>query len=302
MLTSLSILIPCYNGLCSELVEALHRQAEGIVSEYEGAFAYEILVGDDGSTDASVREANRKINQLPNCRYIERGQNCGRSAIRNFLAKTARHEWLVFIDCHMVVRNGDYLRNYVKSEDAQVTNGGYELEGDLQQLKHNLRYLYEREYDINSISQKRKEHPYQGFQTKNFLVQRDVMLKYPLDERFKRYGYEDVLWGKTLQANGISIAHIDNPLSFEKFEPNADFVAKTEEGMRTLAEFQEELEGYSRLLQVVRRLRRMHLLQAVASWHRAVGQKVRQNLVGDHPNVRLFSLYKLGLLCTLLAK
>ncbi len=299
MLNGLSILIPCYNGLCSGLVEALRGQAEGISDARKGKFTYEILVGDDGSTDVSVLESNRKINELSNCRYIERGKNCGRSAIRNFLAKAAQHEWLLFIDCHMAVRNDDYLRNYVVGERGDVVYGGYEVNGDKESLRGNLRYLYECTYDPNANAQERMKRPYNDFHTSNFLVRRDLMLRYPLDERIKRYGYEDVLWGKALQTNGISIAHIDNPLSFEKFEPNADFVAKTEEGVRTLADFQTELEGYSRLLQVVQRLRGMHLIPLIASCHKAFCRRVRRNLIGDHPNVRLFSLYKLGLFCSL---
>ncbi len=302
MLNGLSILIPCYNGHCLGLVEVLHCQALEIAEEQKGTFKYEILVADDGSTDVEVLEANRKINELPNCRYIEQEKNSGRSAIRNFLAKMAQHEWLLFIDSHMMVRNVDYLRNYVVRDGGDVTYGGYVVNGDETKLRGNLRYLYECTYNPNANAQERMKRPYRDFHTSNFMARRDLMLKYPLDERIKRYGYEDVLWGKTLQANGVSIAHIDNPLSFETFEPNADFVTKTEEGVRTLAEFQAELEGYSRLLQVVQRLRRMHLLHIVARWHRVVGQKVRQNLVGDHPNVRLFSLYKLGLFCVLVER
>ncbi len=302
MLTSLSILIPCFNGFCSELVEALHRQAEDLVNGKEGAFHYEILVADDGSTDMSVLEANRTINKLSNCRYIERGFNCGRSAIRNFLAREAQYDWLLFIDCHMMVPDGHYLRNYAERDNEAVTYGGYVINGDESELYGNLRFKYERGYDANGIAAKRRKHPYNDFHTSNFLVSHDVMLRYPLDERFRRYGYEDVVWGRTLQSNGVSIAHIDNPLSFERFETNPSFLAKTEEGMRTLAEFREELMGYSRLLQAAERLRAMHLLPLVACLHRTFGQRVRHNLLSDHPNVRLFSLYKLSLLCSLLAK
>ena len=60
-------------------------------------FEYEILVADDGR-DLSTITANRKINEIENCRYIEREKNVGRSAIRNFLAKEAKYEWLLFID------------------------------------------------------------------------------------------------------------------------------------------------------------------------------------------------------------
>ena len=85
MINSLSILIPTYNNVCFELVKTLQAQA-ALLSDFE----YEILVADDGSTDLSTITANRKINEIENCRYIEREKNVGRSAIRNFLAKIGR--------------------------------------------------------------------------------------------------------------------------------------------------------------------------------------------------------------------
>lgn len=67
MINSLSILIPTYNNVCFELVKTLQAQT-ALLSDFE----YEILVADDGSTDLSTITANRKINEIENCRYIER--------------------------------------------------------------------------------------------------------------------------------------------------------------------------------------------------------------------------------------
>ena len=71
MINSLSILIPTYNNVCFELVKTLQAQA-ALLSDFE----YEILVADDGSTDLSTITANRKINEIENCRYIEREKIC----------------------------------------------------------------------------------------------------------------------------------------------------------------------------------------------------------------------------------
>ena len=49
--------------------------------------------------------------------------------------------------------------------------------------------------------------------------------------------------GETLKENGYTITHIDNPVSFEDFEDNEHFVAKTEESLHTLHQFQSELQG-----------------------------------------------------------
>ncbi len=299
MIDSLSILIPCYNGHCLELVRSLCAQAEETVRLHP-QFQYEILVGDDGSTDKSIMEENRGMNLLPHCRYVERGKNAGRAAIRNFLAREARHEWLLFMDCDMVVRDTSYLRRYVEGrQEADVTYGGYVVNAPAQgEPQRNLRYLYESQYSGNSNASARQKHPYRNFHTSNFLVRRTMMLAHPLDERFRRYGYEDVLWGKTLCEQGIPIAHISNPLSFEKFETNADFVAKTEEGLATLAQFREELKGYSSLANLAQRLESWHLAPLVRIFHKATGEAIRRNLTSTNPQVWLLSIYKLGTFCT----
>jgi hypothetical protein len=119
------------------------------------------------------------------------------------------------------------------------------------------------------------------------------MPAYPPDERFKHYGYEDVLFGKRLQAAGVTITHIDNPVGFARFESNQRFVEKTEEGLGTLFEFQEELKGYSRLLAISERLKRYHLAPLLRIAHSCLGRPIRKNLVGNHPSLFLFKVYKL---------
>ena len=136
-IAALSILIPTYNDLCFTLVGDLRQQAE------EAEIDYEILVGDDGSTDAEVIEKNRKICKWPHCHYLIQIQNIGRAAIRNFLAKEAHHDWLLFIDSDMTIARVDYLSKYLAMEGSEVVDGGVIIGGDADTLKGNLRYLYE---------------------------------------------------------------------------------------------------------------------------------------------------------------
>jgi len=140
----------------------------------------------------------------------------------------------------------------------------------------------------------RRKAPFLSFHTANFMVRRDIMLSHPFDERFRKYGYEDVLFGKRLKQDGVTIGHIDNTLSFEVFETNGDFMDKTEEGLHTLYEFRHELEGYSTLLDIQKKTDRLGLSWAIRSLHRLWGKSVRRNLTGDSPDIRLFNIYKLG--------
>lgn len=300
MKSELSVLIPCYNGRCVELVEslsALLKREEGRVG-----LRYEVLVADDGSTDNEAIEYNKKIDSLGNCRYIIRDKNVGRAAIRNFLAREARYEWLLFIDCDMVVRDESYIKRYVNSPDSPVIYGGYSVKGDHEKLKGNLRFAYEKKCEASHIYKERKKNPYRDFHTSNFIVRRDIMLNNPLDERFYYYGYEDVLWGKTLKDNNISIGHIDNPLSFEKFESNTGFIAKTEEGLTTLYHFRKELEGYSSIIRYEKKLRRLGMIPAVALINKTLSKHIKRNLQGNNPSIFLFNIYKICFFCNLLNK
>ena len=287
-IAALSILIPTYNDLCFTLVGDLRQQAE------EAGIDYEILVGDDGSTDAEVIEKNRKICKWPHCHYLIQIQNIGRAAIRNFLAKEAHHDWLLFIDSDMTIARVDYLSKYLAMEGSEVVDGGVIIGGDADTLNGNLRYLYEKTSEQEHTAEKRQQHPYQDFHTANFLIRRDLMLAHPFDERFRHYGYEDVLFGKQLRAKGAKITHIDNPLGFSTFEENTQFILKTEEGLRTLHQFQSDLRGYSRLLTLVEGIHLPIILSLIRCWHKLFGKWERKNLCGSHPSLRLFKLYKLG--------
>ena len=118
------------------------------------------------------------------------------------------------------------------------------------------------------------------------------MLRYPLDERFRHYGYEDVLWGKTLKDNNIWIEHINNPLSFEKFESNTSFISKTEEGLMTLFHFRNELKGYSNIIKYTRKLHNLHLTYFMVSIHNFLSKYIKRNLQGNNPSLFLFYIYK----------
>ena len=115
-----------------------------------------------------------------------------------------------------------------------------------------------------------------------------------LDARFKHYGYEDVLFGKTLKEAGIEVFHIDNPLGFQHFESNERFMDKTDEGLQTLWSFHEELRGYSRLLALVERLKRWHLAWIPRCLFRWTGKTLRNHLTGPHPTLLAFKVYRLG--------
>ncbi|MDY6318707.1 MAG: glycosyltransferase [Prevotella sp.] len=294
-MTGLSILIPTFNDECLTLVRALQEQC-AVLSDGDTAIdglSYEIIVADDGSTDDAVRAHNSAIASCPHCKYIQRGVNAGRAAIRNFLAQQASYDELLFIDSDMTVIRKDYIFKYVSAMATDtVVYGGYDVP-EQSALKHNLRYRYERSCREAHTAEKRRESPYLDFHTSNFMIPRTTMLANPLDEQFRHYGYEDVAFGRCLQEKGIIIKHIDNPLGFCRFEDNEKFVEKTEEAIRTLVEFSGQLYNYSRLLQTAERMSRLHVAGLFKLLMTPFEKPMRKALVKKNIPLAVLNIYKL---------
>lgn len=279
----LSILIPTYNDRCITLVRTLLEQAVLLNIDYE------IIVADDGSNQQEVLQENAPIAEMDHCRYLVRSSNKGRAAIRNFLAQQASFPWLLFLDSDMVVCRHDFLQKYIQCKN-DVVYGGVTIRGA---VDGNLRYLYEHASEHEHRVEKRMQQPYRDFHTANFMIRRELMLRFPFDERFRYYGYEDVFFGITLEEHHITIQHIDNPMSFEIFENNVDFLLKTEEGLRTLYTFRDELKDHSRMLQFISSQLSL-TLWLLQKWHHIMGTRERQQLAGNHPQLWIFKLYKIG--------
>ena len=245
MRQAISFVLPTYNCHCVQLVETLCSQCRKVQATY--GFDYEIVVADDCSTDRSYVTSNSVIARLDNVRYLKLEHNLGRSAVRNFLAREARYDWLVFIDGDLTVDKSDFVENYALS-DGDVVGGGTAIGGDVKLWRNNLRYCYEKRCEPAHSAKQRMLLANREFRTTNFLVSRRAVIANPFDEAFKHYGYEDVLFGKQLTASGYAINHIDNPVLIDDYESNPVYMDKTEEACRTLIEFRKQLNGYSSLL------------------------------------------------------
>jgi hypothetical protein len=216
--------------------------------------------------------------------------------MRNFLARESKYRWLLFLDCDMDIEDDQFIRRYLQGDHRGVVNGGIAIGmGD----KGNLRFLYETESAPRHTASERNKRPYQSFRSANFLIEREVMLDCPFDERFKKSGYEDVMLGKQLRKKSVKILHIDNPNVMTDFESNPAYVSKIERSLRTLYQFRDELRGYSQLLTLAGGIHLAPVRSAIRLWHRLFGSLERRNLCGNHPSLRLFKLYKLGYFMTI---
>ena len=292
-----SILIPTYNDSCYTLVKTLRSQLLSLNVEWE------IIVADDCSTDEDVREENAKIEKLSGCKVEWGTENIGRAAIRNLLADMAAGDWLLFVDSGNKIDSPDFMRKYAefffKSSDAEcVVYGGRMLNNDADAT--NLRYQYERAWENKGTIEARKANPYASFNTCNFFISRATMQRLPFNEEMKLYGFEDVLLGKQLKDAKVSIYHIDNPVTFGEYETNAEFLRKTEEAVRMQSQFKDQIGEYSNLLCMEMKVRKLGLSGMLNFFFKITGGMLRRNLLGKHPKVVCFNLYKLMFLNALM--
>ena len=288
----LSILIPNYNNVCVELVRVLQQQAAALGIDYE------IIVADDASPQKDTIQLNQPINELPHCQYIIKETNSGSATTRNYLGQLSQYHWLLFLDCDITIPDDHFLERYMADTHEGVVNGGICIIDD-NTLSHNLRYIYEKDAEPAHTAEKRQANKYHEFRSTNFMIEREVFVACPFDERFTRSGYEDVLFGKMLKQQQVPVTHIDNPVMMTEFESNPDYVTKIERSMRTLYMFRQELKGYSRILTFDDGIHISSIRSLIRLWHRVFGNMERRNLCGHSPILKLFSLYRLGYYLTI---
>lgn len=289
----LSILIPAYNTVCVNMVDVLQQQAEALGIDYE------IIVVDDASPLKDTVRQNRVISDRPHCTFIAKEQNSGSAATRNFLTAQSHYRWLLFLDCDMHIPDSHFLERYVSCEYDGVINGGISIGGNPDELKHCLRYRYEKREEPSHTAEQRQLRSYQSFRSTNFLAARDAMIRCPFDERFKRSGYEDVLLGKSFKQQGVTLTHIDNPLVMTDYESNVDYVVKIERSLQTLHSFRQELRGYSRLLTLADGIHLAIVRSTIGLAFHLCRPLMRRNLCSRHPSLTVFDLYRIGYFLTL---
>lgn len=285
----LSILIPTHNYDCSRLVYDLETQ----LSDDD-----EIIVGNDCSTDKSIVAKLNEIGNSGNSRLYTPSENkhpLGRAAIRNALAREAKGEWLLFIDADAEVRSKTFIDDYLAAaNNAPVICGGTGNLPECPSPEYRLRYDYEVEAEKRFTVERRREFPYAQLTTFNFLIRRDIFLSIEFDEKIREYGYEDTCFGFELKERGIAIHHIDNKLIHLGIEPSTVYLSKIETALRSLAKLELEQRRQIRLSAFAMKLERYCLLGLVRCVFRLKKTQLRANLLGKHPNQKLFTFYKLG--------
>ena len=286
----ISVLIPTYNYTCYKLVSDIHEQLE------LSGVKYEVIVAEDGSKDQVSIIANQKIAELPNCKHIINKENLGRARIINFLINESKGDWCVIMDSDAQVVTTTFIKTYVdySKKDSDVIVGSLVNPEKLPTPNATLRYKYEKAAEKFRTVEYRNANPYARFTTFNFMARRSVLLEVPFDERCIEYGYEDTLMGLELKRKGKEVLHIDNPLMHLGFDSNSVFLRKTETSLHSLKKIEKDMLPYTPLGRMVIKLRSMSLASIVCVIFKLAQPLLKANLLGNKPNLIVFSFYKLG--------
>lgn len=285
----LSILIPVYEYNPTELIKELIRQGIGI------KIPLEIIVVDDAScvdffsTWATSFKDSRQI-------HITRlDQNIGRAAIRNVLIEKASFDLLLFLDADTIPCSQNYITAFIPflSSNYSCVCGGTAYREEQPEASRILRWQYGKEREEISATI-RNQNPFETFTLNNLLIQKEVVLQFPLDNTILKYGHEDTLLGMTLAENNIQIRHIDNFVYHEGLDTNEVFLLKVKQSVSTLVDLytQGKLHSDTKLIRLHKKLIRLKINRIVTALIKPFISRIEKNLVGPTPSMFYLDVLK----------
>ncbi len=272
----LSILLPAYNTDVREIIYDLQAQAQLLSVDYEI-----ICLDDHPQSKAFV--ANRELQTMGNVLLRRNRSNLGRAGNRNRLAQMARYPRLLYIDADSRIVASDYLEQYLEaSQDARWIYGGTVYPAECPR-GCTLHWSYGKHVEALDISTRQRTA---DFRSNNFVVDRELMLAYPMDESLVRYGHEDTLWAHHLDQADIAVKHIENPVLHHGLYDDATYLDRVEEACSHLAELTQRgvLPPITRLQRTDQRFDLPIIRQMVDGYLRARESSLRESLLSSAAN------------------
>lgn len=289
----LSVLIPVYNWDVRNLVNALHRQCVAANIEFE------ILAVDDFSTDLKLKNANSTI-QLPHFQLIGLQENVGNAEARNILARTAKYNWLLFLDADMMPFHEHFVELYleqIKENDFDIMSGGILYENEVS-TEFRLKWLHGKKTE----EQIPGKDPYLEIRGNNFLVRKEIFLQNPFGGLPENYGYVDTHFGLKLKASKARVKIINNPCVHLGLETNERFVEKHKKAVRNafwMMNHQPEMAENLKIIRTYKMIKRLGLKSPIGYLFKKFEKNLLRNLHSENPSLFQFQLYKLGYICNL---
>lgn len=292
----ISILIPNYNYNTLPLVLELQNQA--IIENIE----FEIIVQDDASPINDITKLNTEINMIPHCRFLRNETNIGRGQNRNSLVIKAKYSWLLFLDCDTFPQHKNFIKTYIdclKNNTLQALFGGIIYHQKKPNSDEMLRWVYGKKREEIQL-EKRTKNPYRHSLISNFLIQKELMIRFPFDCKLIQYGYEDTVLFQVLKQNSIVISQIENRAFHVQLENSAVFLEKTRESLLHLKFLLDKkilADDATSLVKAYQFISKIGLLNFSGFLFKKCEVSLAKNLLSQNPSLTIFLLYKLGYFC-----
>lgn len=297
----LSILIPTYNYSTIELVTELYKQA------FLENIDFEIIVGDDKSSDIEIIKKNQDINLIENCHYVVNPENLGRGGNRNSLVKKSKFSWILFLDCDVFPKNSDFIKNYIdciKSSEQKIHFGGLIYSSKKPKDHEMLRWIYGFNREAIKI-EKRQLKPYESALTSNILIKKSILETYPFHSEIKNYGFEDLVFILELKKSKIEINHLENSVYHLNLEESIVFIKKFESSLTNLKFLTDNKiiqNQDSRISNLKIKLDKLFLTSLMVLIFKILKPLYLKNLTSRKPFLFVFDLYRIGYYCCLFRK
>ncbi|MBW4450356.1 MAG: glycosyltransferase [Spirirestis rafaelensis WJT71-NPBG6] len=212
-----SVVIPTYNRqpILEKCLKALEVQklsdVETVdVTSFQG---YEVVLVDDGSTDATLSWLEANKSEFPHVRVFQQNHQ-GPAAARNLGVEKARGDIIIFIDSDLVV-----LDNFLQAHHTALVEGQEKLGSD-------RFFTYGAVINTCNFDNPTAE-PYKitdfsaaFFATGNVAIPKHWLKKSGLfDTRFQLYGWEDLELGVRLKELGLKLIKCPEAVGYHWHPP-----------------------------------------------------------------------------------
>jgi glycosyltransferase involved in cell wall biosynthesis len=206
----LSVVIPTYNRrpILEKALRALERQQLA-----DPISAYEVVLVDDGSTDATVSWLRENADAFPHVRLVLQDHG-GPAEGRNRGVDQARGDVIVFIDSDLVVTDGFLLAHARRLEQS------WQERGDRLCFTYGAVINTANFDDPTSEPHKLRDLSWAYFATGNVAIDRQVLERSGLfDTRFRLYGWEDLELGERLRRMGVVLVRCPEAVGYHWHPP-----------------------------------------------------------------------------------
>lgn len=250
----LSILVPFYKDNPADLLSALAQQIEGETVE--------LLLYDDGTDDTAVNERLMRLTDTTSApvTLMLAQVNKGRSAARNALQKTARADWVLFLDADMMPESDSFITDYlalINADVADIVFGGFTMPATASK-ETALHRAFSESSDCLTAAQRAVKGP-QYVCSSNLCVRSSILKANPFDTGFSGWGWEDSEWAARV-ADKYRLLHADIPAKHLGLESTETLLARFRDSAANYDRFTAKHPELARRLTL---FKMMHMLRRV---------------------------------------